>query len=107
MSGELPQLDGVVHVDDIDTFMGYSVNDFTSSVHYAIFNDPDTFGPVEYTEPMRELLFDTPLVEDDDLDYVTRHSQLMNADRAASRNAQRVVVKEKMILETSWQVRPT
>ena len=107
MSGELPQVDGVIHVDDIDTFMGYDVNDFTSTVTYGIFNDPDTFtiGPVVNTEALRERLFNIPLMEDDDLDRVQRHAELSNGDRARTGQRERVIVKEKTILETPWRKR--
>ncbi len=104
MSGELEQVDGVIHVDDVDRFMGYSVNDFTSSVTYAIFNDPDTFTVVIESESIRERLFQTPLMEDDDPDYVTRHAALMNSDREQNKMRERVVVKERTILETPWKV---
>lgn len=100
---ELPRNE-VVHVDDTDRFMGYDVNDFTSSVTYGIFNDPDTFtiGEVVNTEALRERLFKLPLMEDDDPAYVQRHAQLSNEDRARNGKAERVKVRRKTILETPW-----
>lgn len=98
MNGETEQ------VRDVDTFMGYSVNDFTSSVTYGIFNDSDTFviGEVVNSEALRERLFNTPLMEDDDPAYVQRHAELTNEDRARNGMEERVRVRRKTILETPW-----
>lgn len=103
MSDVLPQVDAV-QVRDGDTFMGFDVNDFTSTVSYGVFNDPDTFsiGSLVDTEALRERLFNLPLMEDDDYDRIVRHANLSNEDRERNGQAERVKVRRKVILETPW-----
>lgn len=89
----------------VDRFMGYNVNEFTSTVTYGIFNDPDTFkigDGIINREALEERLFKLPLMEDDNYDYVARHARLSNEDRAVNGQAERVKVRKKTILETPW-----
>lgn len=89
---------------DVDTFMGYGVNEFTSVEAYGIFNDPTTFviGESVNTEALRERLFDTPLMEDDNLLRVQAHANLTNEERAHHGQAERVVIRRQVRLETPW-----
>lgn len=89
---------------DVDTFMGFGVNEFTSETTYGIFNDPETFvGIPADNEPLRQRLFESPLMQDDDVDYVTRHAELMNHDRKRDGRHERVIVKSRLVLETPWK----
>lgn len=89
---------------DGDTFMGFDVNDFTSTTMYGIFNDPETFviGDMVNTEALRERLFNTPLMQDDDYDRMVRHANLSNEDRQRNGQHERVKVKKMVTLETPW-----
>lgn len=97
--------DGSAEKLSVDTFMGYDVNEFTSTVTYGVFNDPDTFklgDGIINREALEERLFKMPLMEDDDFDYVARHAQLSNEDRATNGQAERVKIRRKTIIETPW-----
>lgn len=102
--GTMPLPDPPHVPTDVDTFMGHGVNDFTSRTLYAVFNDLKTFGDLAAPESLLELLFETPLLEDEDADRVVRHAALMNAERAHGGSSSRVVVKSKLILETPYEV---
>lgn len=89
---------------EVDTFMGFDVNDFTSTTTFGVFNDPESFiiGDIINREALRERLFNTPLMEDEDLDRIVRHANLSNEDRERNGQRERVKVRRKVILETDW-----
>lgn len=66
---------------EIDIVLGFDVNDFESSVVYAVFNDPDDPAIRDLPEALKPQLIDVPLYEDDDVTRVVRHAKLMNEDR--------------------------
>lgn len=92
------------HVGDVDTFMGFDVNDFTSVTSYGVFNDPETFviGDIVNTEALQDRLFGMPLMEDDDLERIQRHADLSNDDRERNGQKERVIIKKMVRLETKW-----
>ena len=87
----------------VDTFMGYAVNDFSSTVTYAIFNDPDGSDIRDLPEAIREQLLDVPLYEDESLRRVLDHARLMNEDRDLLTPARsHVKVRTQTLLKTRW-----
>lgn len=90
--------------EEVDTLLGFDVNDFESSVVYAIFNDPDADDIMALPEAIRPQLTDVPLLEDESERRVRDHARLMNEDRA--RMAPRrslVIVRRQTVLRTPWQ----
>jgi hypothetical protein len=88
---------------DVDTLLGFDVNDFTSTVIYAVFNDPEDPALRDLPEALKPMLLDVPLYEDDDDDRVRRHARLMNEDRARLRPPRGgVIVRVQTILKTPW-----
>jgi len=88
---------------EIDTVLGFDVNDFESKVYYAIFNDPDAPEYAALHEAMRPLLLETPLYEDESLPRVIKHAKLTNEDRdRMTPPVSHVVVRAQTILKTPW-----
>lgn len=64
-----------------DTLLGFDVNDFESTVVYAIYNDPDAEDMRALPEALRAQLLDVPLYEDESATRVIAHARLTNEDR--------------------------
>lgn len=86
---------------EIDTLLGFDVNDFESTVVYAIYNDPDADDMKSLPEALRPQLLDVPLLEDESLRRVADHARLMNEDRdLMTPRRSHVIVTEQTVLRT-------
>lgn len=90
-------------MSDADHILGFDVNQFTSRVVYAVFNDPDGADIRDLPEAIRPQLTDVPLLEDESLRRVLDHAKLMNEDRAElTPRRSPVVVRSQTVLTTPW-----
>jgi len=88
---------------DVDTVLGFNVNDFQSEVRYAIFNDPEADDIRDLPEQIKPRLVDNPLYEDDTLARVAQHLRLMNEDRAALTPPRGPAkLRQQTVLKTPW-----
>lgn len=96
-----------LETSDVDTMLGFDVNDFESRTYYAIFNDPDGVDMLDLPESLKPQLLDVPLYEDESLARVLQHAKLMNEDRAQMRpHRSPVIVREQTLLKTPWKTVP-
>lgn len=88
----------------VDALLGFDVNDFESTVVYAIFNDPDGDDMKALPEAIKPQLLDVPLLEDESLRRVVDHARLMNSDRDKMTAGERshVIIKQQTILKTPY-----
>jgi hypothetical protein len=92
---------------DVDTVLGFDVNDFRSETVYGIFNDPDAPEYANLPEALHEVVFQTPLYEDDSLPRAIRHARLTNEDRTNQRpSASPALLREQTIMKTPWKTIP-
>jgi len=94
---------------DVDTLLGFDVNDFESTTYYAIFNDPDAPELANVVETLRELITETPIYEDESLERTIRHARLTNEDRergvaADGQLRSPVIIKEQTTLRTPYKI---
>lgn len=90
-----------------DSLLGFDVNDFTSRIVYAVFNDPEAPEHRDLSEAIKEQLCSTHLYDDEDLSRVVRHARLMNEDRGRMKPPRSpVLVRQRTILETPWETVP-
>lgn len=90
---------------EVDTLLGFDVNDFRSRVVYAIFNDPEGDDMKALPEALKPQLLDVPLMEDESPRRIRDHARLMNEDRARhAPERSRVVVKTQTLLRTPWVI---
>lgn len=88
---------------DVDTFLGYGVNEFTSEIIYSIFNDDTAEDIQALPKAIREQLTKAPMMEDVSMRRVVEHARLMNEDRARMTPPRSpVVVKAQTVLKTPW-----
>jgi hypothetical protein len=88
---------------DVDTALGFDVNDFESSVVYAIFNDPEDPDIRDLPEALKPQFLDVPLYEDDSPGRVVKHARLMNEDRDRMIPPRgHVRLRRQTILKTPW-----
>lgn len=89
---------------EVDALLGFDVNDFESSVVYAIFNDPEGDDMKALPEALKPQLLDVPLMEDESVRRIVDHARLMNEDRAQLRPYRSpVVVRRQTVLRTPWE----
>lgn len=89
---------------EVDTLLGFDVNDFESTQVYSIFNDPEDPDIKTLPEAIKPQLLDVPLMEDESLKRVTDHARLMNDDRDRMKPPRgHVVVRVQTILKTPYR----
>lgn len=87
-----------------EQLLGFDVNDFESTVVYAIFNDPDDPQLRDLPEALKPQLLDVPLFDDESFRRVADHARLMNDDRDRLTPPRgHVKVREQTILKTPWR----
>lgn len=95
--------------DSADSFHGIDVNEYTTTIVYGLFNDPQLWEPRfadgSIPESLREVVLETPLFEDEQASRALRHARLTNEDRRRQGTLDRdgmVVVKRQVILKSKW-----
>lgn len=89
---------------EVDTLLGFNVNEFQSQVFYAIFNDPDAEDIRALPESIRPQLLDIPLMEDQSYRRIVDHARLMNEDRdQLTPPRSHVIVRSQTVLKTPWK----